>query len=485
MTQIDCGICLEPFNNKARKRICCAYCSDKGGMYCKSCIERYLLEDTSSEPRCPNIECRLGWSDDFLSDNMTKMYLLNDYKKHREKILLDIERARLPETQEDAARYRESKLFIAPIQKQLVDLKTQMQQLPQVIAFNEAEKLFYGRRVFTKQEERDQTYNALVLATTAYREAIKPFNVQINRVCTQEYFRNQRIVNQHGRIPVARGAAPQGPKSTWTFVMKCPSTCEGFVGIDWKCGLCKLEVCKDCREPMPHECDPDKVLTARALQKEAKPCPKCAAQISKIDGCDQMWCTQCQTAFSWRTGEIETNRVHNPHYFEWVRRNGNAAPTPTVGQQNAECLTPQEVIDHVIHYNSRHRELMTWCRVMRHFQVILRQYQNQINENEIEAKKHDLRVERLVSEITDDQWKISLQRIEKSLLKTRRVIQVLELYYQTGVDLLRSSLLETTNKDEVCQQLLELRVYCSDQMQKIRKRFNNEVPNLELVHEYW
>lgn len=35
--------------------------------------------------------------------------------------------------------------------------------------------------------------------------------------------------------------------------------------------------------------------------------------------CDQMYCTICHTAFSWRTGQIETGRVHNPHYYQHLR----------------------------------------------------------------------------------------------------------------------------------------------------------------------
>jgi hypothetical protein len=38
-----------------------------------------------------------------------------------------------------------------------------------------------------------------------------------------------------------------------------------------------------------------------------------------VRNCDQMWCTQCHTAFSWRTGNIET-RIHNPHYYEYMRQ---------------------------------------------------------------------------------------------------------------------------------------------------------------------
>jgi hypothetical protein len=71
-----------------------------------------------------------------------------------------------------------------------------------------------------------------------------------------------------------------------------------------------------------HVCNPDDVATAELLATDTKPCPQCGTGIFKIDGCDQMWCIECRTAFSWNTGRIESGHVHNPHYFEYQRRNG-------------------------------------------------------------------------------------------------------------------------------------------------------------------
>jgi hypothetical protein len=104
----------------------------------------------------------------------------------------------------------------------------------------------------------------------------------------------------------------------------CPADgCRGFLDESWECGMCAVQVCASCRAPITgeHLCNSDDIESAKAIDKETRGCPKCATAIFKIDGCDQMWCTQCHTAFSWRTGAVENN-VHNPHFFEWMRKTG-------------------------------------------------------------------------------------------------------------------------------------------------------------------
>ena len=117
--------------------------------------------------------------------------------------------------------------------------------------------------------------------------------------------------------------------------MGCPSeNCRGFLSQAWKCGTCSVfmfvlivEKLKVVEKMMDHVCDKDAVATAKLLAEETKPCPKCAVPIYKISGCDQMWCVECQTPFSWKTGQIVTGIIHNPHFYQWQRdQNGGVAP---------------------------------------------------------------------------------------------------------------------------------------------------------------
>ena len=82
--------------------------------------------------------------------------------------------------------------------------------------------------------------------------------------------------------------------------------------------------CSKCFQPKDegHECDEDMVKTAELLRKDTKSCPNCSEMIHKIEGCNQMFCTNCGTGFDWKTLRIVTGIIHNPHYFEYQSKNG-------------------------------------------------------------------------------------------------------------------------------------------------------------------
>lgn len=108
-------------------------------------------------------------------------------------------------------------------------------------------------------------------------------------------------------------------------VIRCSQTnCRGFLNHEHQCGLCETVSCSDCmciKRP-GHVCSVDDLSTTAYIKSQTKPCPSCGERISKVNGCDQMWCIVCHQAFSWNTGRLMKGVVHNPHYFQYHRGRG-------------------------------------------------------------------------------------------------------------------------------------------------------------------
>ena len=114
--------------------------------------------------------------------------------------------------------------------------------------------------------------------------------------------------------------------------------------------MCDSHVCKKCFEikeiketkcngesksskvEYNHSCKEESIESFKLIKKETKPCPNCSTRIFKISGCDQMWCTQCHTTFSWITGLEVTGNIHNPHYYEWKKNNVETVDLRNVGE---------------------------------------------------------------------------------------------------------------------------------------------------------
>ena len=109
----------------------------------------------------------------------------------------------------------------------------------------------------------------------------------------------------------------EGPQTSLRVIQCAWTGCRGVATDTGICIQCSRKTCVQCGmcdDGATHVCRPEDCASFSAVSTGAKPCPSCSAPISKIDGCDQMWCTQCQTAFSWETGRVETGEIHNPHF---------------------------------------------------------------------------------------------------------------------------------------------------------------------------
>jgi ribosomal protein S27AE len=231
------------------------------------------------------------------------------------------------------------------------------------------------------------------------------------------------------------------------FVRACPDEdCRGFLSTQWKCGICEKWTCPECHiikgytRDAEHVCNPDDVATAQLIAADTKPCPQCGTGIFKIDGCDQMWCTQCHTAFSWRTGRVEQN-IHNPHYFEWQRRTGGQVirnPNDVICGRN---------LDHYL-YESFSRLLRTNYSDTPNYRQILSRMDNTIRhgihilhverptEPNYERRNEDLRVQYLMKEITEEEMRALLQRDDKRHHRNQELAEIYTLLVNTVTDIL-------------------------------------------------
>lgn len=282
----ECQICCEKYNKSNHMPIKCTSCDFEA---CRQCHATFILDPTNAIPNC--MSCHKELQREFLVQNFTQKFVTQDWKKHREQVMFQRERALLPTRQPIAEMVRQKDV----LKHQNEELLRQISEL--------------RTRQYMCQRE---------IGNIEYRIRVGP---------AADAFMNPRNGNN---------VTTTNAHHTASFIRPCPNTannCRGFLSTQWKCNLCNMWACKDCHEikgttqDAPHECNPDNLASAKLIDAETRPCPKCGARVFKISGCNQMFCTACNDcAFDWVTGRIETI-IHNPHYFEFQRqRNGGQAP---------------------------------------------------------------------------------------------------------------------------------------------------------------
>ena len=97
---------------------------------------------------------------------------------------------------------------------------------------------------------------------------------------------------------------------------KCPDErCNGlFYKDNYNCTICKKLICHKCHKfnDDNHTCESNDIKNINEVLKNITQCPCCYEIIHKIEGCNDMFCTQCNTYFNFKTRK-ETGYRHNPH----------------------------------------------------------------------------------------------------------------------------------------------------------------------------
>lgn len=384
---MSCVICCDKFNRSNRKLVSCLHCEFEA---CCSCCQTYMVNESSS--RCMNptkhadgsLVCGKEWPRKFLVDNFSKKFLTVVWKETLEKIGFDREKALLPATQ----GYVEQQIAKEGIRRKIHEVELLMVEL--------------GERRHNLLRELHNGGD---------------FRANIER----------------------------------RFIRACPvEECRGYLSTAWKCGLCEQWTCPECHvvktEGTDHVCKEDDLATAKLLDEDTKPCPKCSEGIFKIEGCDQMWCTQCHTAFSWRTGFIE-NKVHNPHFYEWQRRNNNGVAPRVEGDIVCGRELDHRSVNNIRTYLTRiigapleleNESIQLQRKISNVVQSCLHLQHVHMGTYTVDNVKDNLylRVDFLRNRITEEQFKVLVQRANKKNDKHKEIGGVLRLFLQTVTDII-------------------------------------------------
>lgn len=201
--------------------------------------------------------------------------------------------------------------------------------------------------------------------------------------------------------------------------------------------------------------------------------------ITKIDGCDQMWCTQCHTAFSWRTGAIETSTVHNPHFYEWQRRqNGGVAPRVAGDVPGGACGGARLMPLYLMETNAIFKEnsndvknaLRRAHRLVSHTeQVTVPMYRNTRVDNA------DLRLYYLVEGITEKEWKQKLQQREKKAMRNDEARQIFEAFMEVGSIFFGDLFAQRATGEDIAKRFEDLIDYSNKAIENVEKSFGMKI----------
>lgn len=482
----DCQICCEKYNKGSRLNVCCnnAECDYQA---CRSCIQIYVMSSTS-DPHC--MGCRRTWDQDFIVLNLTRVFYEKTYKIHRKKLLFEREQSKIPDTMNDVAQYVKAK-----------EKETELKAC---------------------QNEMNQLYARLT-------------DIRVNE---------NGIRDEIHLLKTGKSKEVERKK----FIMPCPGDdCRGFLSTAYKCEVCSKFSCPKClivlgeKKDETHVCNEDSVKNADYIKSTTKPCPKCGERISKVDGCDQMWCTICNSAFSWNTGLIDNGSViHNPHYYQYLRNstnNGNAIPrnpgdnpcemdqrmysrfyqnvtlaiSNHLGKSFSSIEPYKEIQDEkdrntlidknfhlMFNYRNQVETIGNLIRVFNH-------YHYELNRNTIDIEHNSdyriLRVQYIVHEITQENMSEKMIAMDTKRKKITEINNILQLIDTIGHDIIKSIFSKLMNNqlnieflkeqlkksnpyeimdifDTVYNELMKFIDYCNDKFAVISVAYNTPIHHI-------
>jgi len=212
------------------------------------------------------------------------------------------------------------------------------------------------------------------------------------------------------------------------------------------------------------------------IKKDTKPCPTCGTMIFKISGCSQVWCVDCHTAFDFNTLVIERGNIHNPHYYEYMRKmNGGVVPrnpgdVPAQNQRvgigalmmilGSQRGTTGKMMNYITNFH----------RFITHVQAV---EINTRNNPVLESTNRQFRIRYLMKEITESEFKRKILKSKENFEQQLELNAIYEAFVETGNDILKS-IIEQNNFNysiNVINDLENLVGSLNEQLKKFCKKY--------------
>ena len=285
---------------------------------CHTCTKECLVR-VPYPAACTNPTCKATWNTNFLYSQsklpVTWLKSLKGYKGAYFKRIMEIEHSKIPQTliKMEMEKTRAVHEMIKSMENHYMGCYYAIalsEARAQLRMENRISTLSLVQQLYSKTELDD---NDLIRCQDVAAANVRR---KIKKVCKKMdvKYKDYMIYKEKNILP-----------DTYQSLCPCPSDgCRGTISRDdYRCIVCSTEVCSKCRVVLDdgHKCDKNDLETMDILRVTTKPCPKCAVLITKIDGCDQLWCSSCHAVFNWDTGLLDRGRIHNPDAIQWMTKN--------------------------------------------------------------------------------------------------------------------------------------------------------------------
>ena len=485
---MECQICVKNYNNQDKRKIICFKCNFE---CCLKCIETYLIK-SNKLPLCMN--CFIKWDTEFLINNVTKAFLKR-LKTHKANYYFNIEKNLINLTQ----KYIEYDNDIDNDVIKLKELDVQINKLNKIIKNSKCPNCnftlnYYLNRICDNCDQRicntcRKSYKNTCFCFKSPCECEAEYRDNSIHICDINAINNARnfysIVDRIEHLNEYKYDL-EIKISDWEnnynieyihknnqSIIKCPSDdCKGLIQKNYICNICNTKICNKCYHIFNdnHICDISNIKSILEIKNNCKQCPSCSSFIHKIDGCDQMWCTECHTTFNWLTGEIENKMIHNPHYIEWLKKynkeishNCDGIPNDIHFIRHVNLAFNNEIVD----------KLISFYTLIVHIQEIEIEKYQVMND---EKRNLKYRIKWIKNKISDNTFKFKLLQNETKYEINLKIKNIYESFIAISTDILHKIL--NLSSDNYLKELDNLINYINICFINISKIYNCFVPEI-------